>query len=146
MAETPSSRAQRIQATATLNWRLARTGRTLPSQTRYKDKHPRGRAVPVLHRDASGTELLIIRAISRTHGAAQFGVTPHGDVFTTDCDGNSFHSGRREYVTGLSPLLDEAAAIFNEWQRAGAGGRFYERRGQFFDGDSKALFLSVQAL
>jgi hypothetical protein len=64
--------------------------------------------------------------MTSTPGAAQFGVCPDGSVFTTDAIGWSLFSGRRVDVTGLSPLLDEAADIFNH-RRRGIGGRFYER-------------------
>ncbi len=51
-------------------------------------------------------------AATSTPGAAQFGVSPDGSVFTTDVNGHSLFSGRRIDVTGLSPLLDEVADIF----------------------------------
>jgi hypothetical protein len=73
-------------------------------------------------------ELLIVRAISMTMtstpGAAQFGVCPDGSVFTTDAIGWSLFSGRRVDVTGLSPLLDEAADIFNHRRRGIGALRF----------------------
>jgi hypothetical protein len=128
-----------------LERRLMRTGLTLPPRTRSRaDKRPRTRAVPVLKRDASPVELLIIRAISRTSGAAQFGCSPRGTVFTADTDGYSLHSGRRNEVTLLSPLLVEVADIFNEWHRKGVGGRFYERDGSFFDADDGAVLVELE--
>lgn len=144
MARSPSSPATRTRAAANLVWRLSRSGCQLPPQTRVKDKWPTGDAVPVFHRDAALAELLVIRAISMTRGAAQFGISPNGTVFTTDCDGYSYNSGRRHNVTQISDLLDETAGIFNEWQRNGLGGRFYERNGRFFDGESKRIFLQVR--
>jgi hypothetical protein len=128
-----------------LERRLKRTGLTLPPRTRSRrDKWPRGRAVPVLQREASPVEMMIVRAVARTWGAAQFGCSPDGSVFTADTDGWSLHSGRRDEVTRLSPLLVEVADIFNEWKRNGAGGRFYERDGCFFDADDGAIFLDIK--
>ena len=90
--------------------------------------------------------MLIVMSIARTSGAAQFGFSPNGEVFTADTDGWSLPSGRRNDVTGLSPLLDEAAALFNEWRRDGRGGRFYARDGVFFDAQDGAVFLRVLEL
>jgi hypothetical protein len=96
----------------------------------------------VLTLQAHPIDMMILRALSRTWGAAQFGCSPNGDVFTADTDGYSLYSGRRDDVTGISPLLDEAADIFNSLRR-GRGGRFYERDGCFFDADDRTTFLCV---
>jgi hypothetical protein len=66
-------------------------------------------------------------------------------VFTADTDGYSWPEGdRRDPVTGLSPLLDEVAAIFNSPRRRdGLGGRFYERDGRFFDADDGEIFVEI---
>lgn len=128
-----------------LERRLRRTGLALPPRTRSRrDKLPRSRAVPVLKRETSPVEMMIVRAIARTWGAAQFGCSPNGSVFTADTDGWSIPSGRRDEVTRLSPLLVEVADIFNSWKRDGAGGRFYERDGCFFDADDGAIFIEIQ--
>ncbi|SHT65286.1 Uncharacterised protein [Mycobacteroides abscessus subsp. abscessus] len=132
-------------ASRELERRLKRTGLALPPRTRSRcDKLPYGRAVPVLKREASPVEMLIVRAIARTWGAAQFGCSPDGAVFTADTDGWSMPSGRRDEVTRLSPLLVEVADIFNSWRRNGAGGRFYERDGCFFDAEDGAIFVEIQ--
>lgn len=131
-------------ATKELNRRLNRMQLPLPPRTRSRrDKWPTGRGVPVLRRETHPVEILIVRALARTWGAAQFGCSPDGSVFTADTDGWSLPSGRRDDVTGLSNLLDEAADIFNEWRRNEKGGRFYERDGAFFDADDGAIFLEV---
>jgi hypothetical protein len=145
MAEDSDLDARELTAVAAeLQRRLKRTGLALPPRTRSRhDKRPRTRAIPVIRRDSSEAELLIVRAISRTAGAAQFGCAPDGSVFTADTDGWSMPSGRRDDVTGLSTLLDDAAGIFNDWKRNGIGGRFYERNGAFFDADDGAVFLEV---
>jgi hypothetical protein len=125
--------------------RLRRQGCSLPPQTRFKDYDPTGRAVPVFKREAHPIELLIVRAISTTSGAAQFGVTPHGKVFTTDTYGWSYHSGRREDVTGVSHLLDNAAELYLDWKiRERDGGRSYERDGRFFYADDGNVFLEAK--
>lgn len=128
-----------------LERRLKRTGLALPPRTRSRrDKWPRSRAVPVLKREASLVEMMIVRAVARTWGAAQFGCSPNGSVFTADTDGWSLNSGRRDEVARLSPLLVEVADVFNQWKRNGKGGRFYERDGCFFDADDGAVFLAIK--
>ncbi len=90
---------------------------------------------------ADPTELMIIRALSMTYPAAQFGVSPGGDVFTARGDGWTIR-GPRIYVARLSWLLDEAADLFNHL-RGNRGGRFFERDGKFFTADGKATFMHV---
>ena len=134
------------RAAAELQRRLEREGLSLPDRTRSRDcKSPWDRAAPVIHREAHPCEMMIVRAIARTWGAAQFGCSPDGSVFTADTDGYSWPDGdRRDPVTGLSPLLDEVAAIFNSPRRRdGLGGRFYERDGRFFDADDGEIFVEI---
>lgn len=88
-------------------------------------------------------DILIVRALAKTWGAAQFGCSPDGSVFTADTDGWSLPSGRRDNITGLFNLLDEAADILNEWRRDDRGGRYYERDGAFFDAEDGAIFLEI---
>lgn len=146
MSQDPDARPELLPVAAKeLQRRLKRTGLALPPRTRSRtDKWPKTRAIPVLRREASPVEMMIVRAIARTWGAAQFGCSPSGAVFTADTDGYSMLSGRRNEVTSLSPLLVEVAEIFNEWRRDGVGGRFYERDGCFFDADDGAIFLEVE--
>ncbi len=144
MAKQHASPALRERAAMELTVRLAHWyGDFLPQQGRLKDKRPITRDSPAIIR-ADPAELLIVRAIAMTSipGAAQFGVSTDGSVFTTDALGWSLHSGRRYDVTGLSPLLDEAADIYNV-RRGGIGGRFYERDGSFFMADGRTTFLEV---
>ncbi len=134
-------------ATIELQHRLERTGLPLPPRTRSRTyKWPYARAETKFRAKAHPCEVMIVRAIARTWGAAQFGCSPNGSVFTADTDGYSYpDGGRRNPVTGLSPLLDEVADIFNsEWRRNGTGGRFYERNGQFFDAEDGAIFLELE--
>lgn len=76
-----------------------------------------------------------------TTGAAQFGVSPDGSIFTAHGDGWTIR-GPRVDVTRLSWLLDEAADILQDI-RGGAGGRFYERNGRFFLADGRTTILEV---
>lgn len=134
-------------AAVELERRLSRRGLTLPRRTRCrKDKWPLSRAVSVTKFEAHPREMMIVRAVARTWGAAQFGCSPDGSVFTADTDGYSWpDQGRRNTVTGLSTLLDDVATVFNSGSRRdGAGGRFYERNGGFFDADDGAVFLEVK--
>jgi hypothetical protein len=65
-----------------------------------------------------------------------------GQCSPRDVNGHSLFSGRRIDVTGLSPLSDEVADVFND-RRGGIGGRFYERNGYFFEADGKKGFVQV---
>lgn len=148
MAETWPNPARCRSAAKELEYRLKRKGLELPPRTRSRaDKWPRGRAGFVLRRKTNRTEVLIVRALARTSSAAQFLCTPRGEVYTADTDGWALpKEGRRDEVTGLSELLDEAAEVLRE-RRVGnpiQGGRFYERDGCFFDADDGAIFLEVE--
>lgn len=134
-------------AAVELERRLSKRGFILPLRTRSRtDKWPRTRAASVVKIEANPREMMIVRAVAKTWGAAQFGCSPDGSVFTADTDGFSlFHPERRDAVTGLSTLFDAVAEIFNGGlRRDGAGGRFYERDGNFFDADDGAVFLEVK--
>jgi len=135
----------RERATLALTYRLALWQlNELPGPGRFKNKVPLARLNPVSVR-SDPVELVIIRAIAMTSmpGAAQFGVSPSGGVFTSDALGWSMTSGRRMDVTGFSALLDEAADLANAYRR-GRGGRFYERGGKFFMADGRTTFLEVE--
>lgn len=136
------------EAAGELEYRLSKQGLSLPPRTRSRtSKRPLTRAAPTIRREANPREMMIVRAVARTWGAAQFGCSPNGSVFTADTDGWSWppERGRRDDVTGLSTLLDDVAALFNsELRRGGVGGRFYERDGSFFDADDGAVFLEVK--
>ncbi len=127
-----------------LERRLRRTSLPLPPRTRSRrDKWPHDPEPYVPMRQAHPVDIMIARALSRTWGAAQFGCSPKGNVFTADTDGWSLpKEDRRDDVTGISPLLEEAADIFNSLRR-GRGGRFYERDGCFFDADDRSTFFCV---
>lgn len=141
-SQTGISADLRVRAADELNRRLTHwAGDSLPHQSRFKDKIPRGGDRSITIR-ADAIELPIIRAISMTvsQGASQFGVSPNGAVFTADANGWTI--GRRVDVTGLSPVLDEVADIFNQI-RGGTGGRFYESDDKFFNADGRRTFVKV---
>lgn len=114
-------------------------GLRLPPQERIKSREPRGFHMQPRHFTAFPEDLLAIKAMSRTYGASQFGVTRRGKLFTTDTDGYSPPTGRFEWVGGLSYLLDDVAELFYEL-REGQGGRFYTHAGQFWDALTRETF------
>jgi hypothetical protein len=94
---------------------------TLPRPSRFNNRNviDRGRHLVV---PADPVELVIVRAVAMTEGAAQFGVSPSGAISTAHGDGWTIH-GPRTDVTRLSWFLDEAADILQQI-RNGRGGRF----------------------
>lgn len=115
-------------------------GDYLPRPSRFKNKHGIDRGTHLVV-PADPIELVIVRAVSMTTGAAQFGVSPDGSIFTAHGDGWTIR-GPRVDVTRLSWLLDEAADILQDIRR-GRGGRFYERNGKFFLADGRTVILEV---
>lgn len=98
----------------------------LPAR-RLKRIEPTGnrRGVPVLAIDP--VEILIMRELAATSPSRQFGVTPHGVVFTASTNGKS-REDQRLYLEGLSRALDSVVDLFMQL-RLGEGGRFYEHEG-----------------
>lgn len=115
-------------------------GDYLPRPSRFKGKYGINRGTH-LTVPADPVELVIVRAVSMTTGAAQFGVSPDGSTFTAHGDGWTIR-GPRVDVTRLSWLLDEVADIVQQI-RGGRGGRFYERDGRFFLADGRTTVLEV---
>lgn len=131
----------RERAAGTLTARLRNWhGDFMPLPSRFaKHRRPTADSAPVTI-PTDPTELLIVRAISMTTPAAQFGVSPNGEVFTAYRNGWTIND--RIYVTRLSWLLDEVGDLFNH-RRAYRGGRFYLLDGTFFMADGKATFANV---
>lgn len=129
-----------------LDYRLARwDGENAPAlRRRFKNKVPEVVLAGALHVEADPAELLLVRAFALTTGAAQFGVTPQGAVFATDVDGYSRDPERR-YLSGLSPLLDDAGDIVI-YLKDGRGGRFFERDAGFFLADGRRTFMRVTSV
>lgn len=118
------------------------TGMWGTPQHRFKRVEPSGRlrGAPVL--DVDPVELLIIRELAATSPAAQFGATPTGTVFTASTFGKS-KEHERLYLSGLSPLLDTVAEIFNT-QRSGEGGRFFESEGRIVDAADDLVVIHLR--
>ncbi|MGU3501771.1 hypothetical protein [Mycobacterium sp. C31M] len=140
-AQTGVDEALQSRAAVELECRLQHWhGDYLPRPSRFKNKQGidlgTHLVVPV-----DPIELVIVRAISMTRGAAQFGVSPNGAIFTAEGDGWTIH-GPRVDITRVSWLLDEAADILQTIRR-GKGGRFYERNGLFFLADRKTTILEA---
>lgn len=136
VAEVLQSRAAFELKRRLQNW----NGDYLPRPSRFKNKHGIDRGSHLIV-PADPIELVIVRAVSMTTGAAQFGVSPDGSIFTARGDGWTIR-GPRVDVTRLSWLLDEAADTLQQIRR-GRGGRFYERNGKFFLADGRTVILEV---
>lgn len=140
-AQTDIDDALQSRAAVELERRLHHWhGDYLPRPSRFKNKHGIDRATHLVVQ-ADPVELVIIRAVAMTKGAAQFGVSPDGTIFTAEGDGWTIQ-GPRVDVTRLSWLLDETADILQNL-RHGKGGRFYERNGRFFLADGRTTVLEV---
>ena len=128
-AQTDVDEVLQSRAAVELQRRLQQWhGDYLPRPSRFKNKHGIDRGAHLVV-PADPVELVIVRAVAMTHGAAQFGVSPNGAIFTAEGDGWTIR-GPRVDVTRVSWLLDEAADILQDVRR-GKGGRFYERNGRF---------------
>jgi hypothetical protein len=143
MSQSWPDPAVRERAVTQMEDRLSRWwGGALPPQSRLTFGRSENRTVPKTVA-ADPAELLIVRAISTTVGTAMFGVSDDGAVFTSDTQTGWSPKGFRVYVSELSPLLDDAAAVFHQIQ-GGKGGLFFERDGRFFAAD-ETPFLEVQS-
>ena len=144
MQQVPSTPEHLQLAKNELVERLSDNGVELPPRTRDRfEKRPSRRATPLFRRTAHPAELPILMAISSIAWTAQFGCSPDGSAFTANTDGFALPKGRRDVVAGLSPLLDDVAAVFNLHRRGGPRRRFHLRDGQFFDAEYRAVFLEV---
>lgn len=120
-------------------------GVELPSgNSRFKNKFARGSAVEC-EVGADEAELLIIRALGLTVGAVQLTVVPIGACFATLNNGWTMKH-ERVYISGLSPLIDDASYILNR-MRDGEGGRmFFTADDHFIDARGRQPFLSIVAM
>lgn len=140
-AQTGVDEALQSRAAVELERRLLHWhGDYLPRASRFKNKHGIDRGAHLVV-PADPVELVIVRAVAMTKGAAQFGVSPNGAIFTAEGDGWTIR-GPRVDVTRVSWLLDEAADILQTIRR-GRGGRFYERNGRFFLADGRTTILEA---
>lgn len=112
-----------------------------PVESRLKNKVARGvRAKRVVGCDEE--ERVIAHALAITHGDGQFTVLPNGAVCATQSNGWTKEKVRI-FISGLSPLIDEAADIINQ-MTDGKGGRFFFTQDDtFIDAKDRLVFLSV---
>ncbi len=78
--------------------------------------------------DAPEDELAVVCLLALTHPQWQFSSTPQGWVFPTARNGWTRNESERDYVTGLSSILDTVAGVI-EKHRMSRGGRVYVARG-----------------
>ena len=85
-----------------------------------------------------------MRELAATSPSRQFGVTPHGAVFTASTYGKS-REDQRLYLEGLSRALDSVVDTFMLF-RLGEGGRFYEDDGAvIFPAARNRVFMMLEA-
>jgi hypothetical protein len=91
-------------------------------------------------------EQLIMRVLSLTSPARQYGVSKNMLVFTTSANGWS-RDAERVWLAGLSPLIDDVGQFYAEWRRAEdghLGGRFFERDGIVFDATNHRTLVRLE--
>lgn len=87
-------------------------------------------------------EKLIVRALSNTQPDCQFTVTPAGVAYATHNNGWTIKKSR-VFVSGLSPLIDDAADILNQMRGKEGGRIFFTRDDMFITARSRLAFLTV---
>ncbi|WP_394194966.1 hypothetical protein [Microbacterium foliorum] len=139
------TRYDRAEASRRLKGRLdAWEGAHLPSETgRSKHKVPLGATV-LVESEEDDAELMILRVIASTRGDAQFTVSPNGAVFSTMSNGWTINKGRI-CVSGLSPLLDDAADLLNRIRNGSGGRMFFTEASIFMDASTRKGFLRVHS-
>lgn len=111
------------------------------AKSRFKNKVARGTEADCAV-GADQAEILIVRALSLTRGECQFTVTPNGAVFASD--GNGWTIDReRVFVSGLSPLIDDAADILRQMRGPNGGRMFFDREDSFLNAHGRRRFLRV---
>lgn len=139
----PGSHYVRSEATRRLQSRLGTWQGTqlVLGTSRFKNKITRGISADCLV-GADEAETLIVRALSITRGECQFTVALNGVVFATENNGHTIDKVR-VYVSGLSPLIDDAAYILNQMRDGGGGRMFFTRESQFMNANDKRTFLTI---
>lgn len=140
VAATPEGRAE---ARERLTKRLAgwQGMQTASGKSRFKNKISRGAAADCSV-GADEAETIIVRALSLTRRSAQFTISPNGAVFATEQNGWTI-DGQRIYVSGLSPLIDDAADILQQMRDRSGGRMYFTDQNEFIRADSKLSFLRV---
>lgn len=109
--------------------------------TRFKNKVARG-ADAVCFVGADSAECLIVRALSITAGECQFTVSTSGAVYASESNGWSVDKAR-VYISGLSPLIDDAADILRQMRGPSGGRMFFDRENTFLNAQNRHRFLTV---
>lgn len=109
-----------------------RVGDAEATEHLFKRRRPRWRVAPSGQLagapvvDVDDVELAVVAILAATLDHWQFSSTPDGRMFAGFLNG--YHrEGERDYVAGLSDVLDTVAGVI-ESHRAGAGGRVYVTR------------------
>lgn len=111
------------------------------AKSRFKNKVARGAEADCVV-GADQAETLIVRALSLTRGECQYTVTPNGAVFASEGNGWTIE-GTRIYVSGLSPLIDDAADILRQMRGPNGGRMFFDRANSFLNANGRRRFLAV---
>lgn len=109
--------------------------------SRFKNKIARGRLAECTV-GSDEAERIIVRVLAMTRGDAQFTVSPSGACFATENNGWT-KDKERIYISGLSPLIDDAAYILNQMRRNTGGRMFFTRSDEFLDALSRRAFLTL---
>lgn len=114
-----------------------------PVESRFKRKLARGvQAECVVGSDEE--ERIIAHALAITAGDGQFTVTPGGAVYATQNNGWTKNKVRI-FISGLCPLIDDAADIVDQMTR-GKGGRFFlTKEDAFIDAKDRRIFLRISS-
>lgn len=138
-----ADRAVSESAAARLEYRLREwTGNGIASpQSRFKNKIARGEdATCIIGSDQE--EILIVRALAVTRGECQYTVSTNGAVFASEASGWTIDR-TRVYVSGLSPLIDDAADILRQMRGSSGGRMFFDRQNSFLNARDRRRFLTV---
>jgi len=128
--------AQRLESRLQ-SWRGSGIAR---ASTRFKNKVAQG-VDAICRVGADRAEILIVRALSITTGECQFTVSMNG-VFASDSNGWTIDK-TRIYVSGLSPLIDDAADILRQMRGPQGGRMFFDREDSFLNARNRHRFLTV---
>lgn len=112
-----------------------------PESPRFKKKVARG-AIADCVVAADEAEQIIVRALAITSGDVQFTVIPKGSTYATENNGQT-RDKIRVFISGLSPLVDDASYILNQMRDARGGRMFFLRNGQFINAKDRRPFLTV---
>lgn len=111
------------------------------ASTRFKNKVARGSDAACFV-GSDEAETLIVRALSVTEGECQFTVGVNGSVYASDANGWTIDK-TRIFISGLSPLVDDAADILRQMRGPSGGRMFFDRDNAFLNGLNRHRFLTI---